>query len=117
MIDVLLPIVVIGIMGYLLLAIIRLFETLALGRLVKAAMRDHPESVPALAEKIGSRRQMSDALVGWLLIALTAAMLIYAAMSTGDDRIEIAKSAIFPAILGATIIVYLRISDRKMPPA
>ena len=113
MADVLLPIAIIVIMGVILLAIIRLFETMVVGRLIKAAMRDNPDSVPLLLEKIGTRRPLSDALAGWMLIGLAVAMLVYAGMMSGDEQVEFAKAAIFPAILGATIIAYLRISGWK----
>jgi hypothetical protein len=113
MADALLPIAVIAIMAVILLAIIRLFETMAFGRMIKAAMRDHPESIPLLVDKIGTRRPISDALAGWLLLALAVAMLIYAGTTSGEEQTGLAKAAIFPAILGATIIAYLRISNSR----
>lgn len=78
MVEIILPIAIVGILAYLVVALLRFFEVLVLSSIVKKAMHDHPESVAALIDKIGAPRRNSGALAGWLLLAAAAAMVLYA---------------------------------------
>jgi len=113
MIELLLPIAVLGLFTIIILAFIRLLETMVLGRLVKAALRDHPESVPALSAKVGHRRPQVEEIYGWMLLALALGLVTYAASGGGTEPAETAKIAIIPAIIGIVVIGYNRARERR----
>jgi hypothetical protein len=113
MIDLLLPMFVLLLFTIIILAIIRLLETAVLSRLIKSALREHPESVPGLAAKIGARRPQGEEIYGWVLIALAVGLVAYASVGGGTEPIEVARIAIIPAIVGFAIIAYCRLRLRQ----
>jgi hypothetical protein len=113
MIELLLPMFVLGLFTIIILAFIRLLETTVLSRLIKTALRDHPESVPGLAAKIGERRPQTEEIYGWTLLALALGLLAYAALGGGAQPGEVAKAAVIPAIIGAAIVGYDRLRSRR----
>ncbi len=114
MIDLLLPMFVLLLFTIIILAIIRLLETAVLSRLIKSALRDHPESVPGLVAKIGERRPQTEEIYGWVLVALAVGLVAYSGLGGGTESIEVAKIAIVPAIVGCAIIAYDRLRLRRM---
>jgi hypothetical protein len=113
MIDSLLPMFVLLLFTIIILAFIRLLETTVLSRLIKTALRDHPESVPGLAAKIGGRRPQTEEIYGWILLALALGLFAYAALEGGTEPAEVAKVAIIPGIIGIAIIGYDRLRSRR----
>jgi hypothetical protein len=113
MFDLLMPILVFGLMTIIILAFIRLLETMVLGGLIKAALRDHPESVPTLLAKVGERRPQIEEIYGWMLLALALGLVAYAASGGGREPAETARIAIIPAIIGVVVIGYRRLKPRR----
>ncbi len=96
-------------MTILILAFLRLLETVVVGQLIKAALQHHPESVSGLAAKLGRHRSLVDEIFGWVLTALAAGLAIFGMLGGGSDPSFIVKFAVVPAIIGLTIIAYYRL--------
>ena len=93
--------------------ITRLIAAASLNRTIREAMRNHPESVPLLVDRLGHNSPWGDALLGWVFLALAVAMALLGL--TEDDaeaRTEILRATIIPVVVGVAVLPYARFSAR-----
>ena len=75
---------------------------------LREAMRSHPESVPALSAALRARAPWADALLGWVLIALGATIVILALFEGEPQRMEMLRASVIPFVIGIVVLLYLR---------
>ncbi len=85
----------------------RLLSDISLNRTLRDALRNNPDSVPLLAERLGVRQPAADGLLGWLLIALAVGLALISLFEAADDRQDMLQMAIVPAVMGVTALAYL----------
>lgn len=105
MADIIVPVAVIGLMIIPVVAFIRFLERWALGRVIKVAMKEHPDSVPALLDKMTQRTPMALGKLGWLVIALAVGLALTGAIDDGADGEALMLTAILPAVLGIAMLL------------
>jgi hypothetical protein len=93
----------------------RLIATGMLNRTIREALRSDPGSVPLLAEKLEARQPWADALLGWIFLAFAVGMAVLALFEDPSNRIRIFEAAVVPAIIGATVLLYVRFAGRRTP--
>ena len=104
--------------AFIMLAVViglvtRLIAAVSLNRTIREAMRSDPGSVPLLVERLDRHPPWGDALLGWIFLALAAAMALFAL--TEDDaqqRQDILRSIIVPVVVGVTVLLYTRYAAR-----
>lgn len=105
--------------GFVMIAVIaglitRLIATASLNRTIREALRSHPESVPALVERLDRHPPWGDALLGWIFLALAAAMAVLGI--TDEDPVQrqaVLRATIVPVVVGLTVLVYSRYAARN----
>jgi hypothetical protein len=116
MAEVLVPISVFVAATLIVALITRLIATGMLNRTIREALRSDPGSVPLLAERLEARQPWADAMLGWVFIALAAAMVLLAVTDEDpSDRMEMLRGAIIPLVVGVTVLVYVRLAARGAP--
>lgn len=114
MVEILLPIAVFMILAAMLGLITRLIATAFLNRTIREALRHDPSSVPILAERLDRRQPWGDGLLGWIFMALAIAMLLLGLTEEDfEQRRDLLRFAIVPAMVGITIIIYTRLATRS----
>ena len=88
--------------------ITRLLSNIALNRTLRDALREHPDSVPLLAERLNAREPWADALIGWIFLAFAFGMVLLALFEPADDRRDLIQAAIIPAIVGLVALAFVR---------
>lgn len=88
----------------------RLVATGMLNRTIREALRSDPGSVPLLTEKLETRQPWADALLGWIFLAFAVALAGLALFEYPDERREMLQAAVVPIVIGATILLYVRIA-------
>ena len=118
MVEMLVPIGVFVMMAVIVGLLTRLAATGMLNRTIREALRSDPGSVPVLAQRLEARQPWADALLGWVLIALAAAMaLLGMTEEDGEQGREMLRAAIVPVVVGVTVLVYTRYAARNAPKA
>lgn len=97
--------------------ITRLFATFMLNRTIREALRSDPGSVPLLAARLEQRQPWADELLGWILLAFAAGIVLIGLLGQDYDRREIFQAAIIPALIGIVVLVYCRLMAPKAPLA
>ena len=89
-----------------------------LHRTLREAMKSHPESVPALTAALKARAPWADALLGWIMLAIAATIVILALFEDGDLQREMLKASVIPFVIGIVVLVYLRLARPRaaVPP-
>jgi hypothetical protein len=96
--------------------ITRLVATAMLHRTIREAMRSDAASVPLLAERLEQRQPWADELLGWILLAFAAGMVLLGLFEDAEDRRQILQGAIVPVVIGITILVYCRMMAPRHRP-
>jgi NhaP-type Na+/H+ or K+/H+ antiporter len=92
----------------------RLIATAMLNRTIREAMRSDPGSVPLLVERLDRHSPWGDALLGWIFLALAAAMaLLGLTDEDAEQRQDILRSTIIPVVVGITVLIYARYAARR----
>ena len=92
----------------------RLIATAMLNKTIREAMRSDPGSVPLLTERLEARQPWTDALLGWIFIALAVAMLLLGLTEDDpEDRHQILRGVIVPVVVGATVLFYTWYAGRQ----
>ena len=115
--EILMPFAVFGSAVLMLGLLTRLFSDISLNRTLREALRAHPDSVPILAGKLGTRQPWGDALIGWIFLALAFGIAIISLFETPDERREMLQAAIVPLIIGLVVIAYVARVKRDMEQA
>ena len=103
----LVPIAVFGSFVLMMGQLTRLLSNISLNRTLREALRAHPPSVPALADRIDSRQPWADALLGWIFIAIAIGMALLALFEHGEDRREILQATIVPLTVGVVVLGFV----------
>ena len=94
----------------------RLIATGMLNRTIRDAMKNHPQSVPMLVERLDRHAPWGDALLGWVFLALAVAMALLALTDDdAGDRQEMLRATIVPVVVGVAVLLYARLSARRTP--
>ena len=96
--------------------ITRLIATAILNRTIREAIRSDPASVPILAEKLEQRQPWADELLGWIMLALAACIVLFGLFEDDYDRRQIFQLAVVPVVIGVTVLVYCRLMAPKTRP-
>ena len=92
----------------------RLIAAAFLNRTIREAMSKDPASVPLLADRLDSRPPWGDALLGWIFIAMAAAMVLLGLTDEDhEERQEILRATIVPVVIGVTVLLYTRFAARS----
>ena len=92
----------------------RLIATGMLNRTIREAMKNDPQSVPLLVERLDRHAPWGDALLGWIFLALAVAMALLGLTDPDAyDRAETLRAAIVPAVVGIAVLLYAWVSARK----
>ena len=81
---------------------------------LREAMRSHPESVPALSAALRARAPWADALLGWVLIALGATIVVLALFEDEPQRMEMLRASVIPFVIGIVVLLYLRFARPRL---
>lgn len=92
--------------------ITRLIATAMLNKTIREAMRSDPGSVALLADKLEQRQPWADALLGWVFIAFAVALVGLGLFEGAADRMDLFKAAVVPIVIGATVLLYVRLAGR-----
>ena len=84
----------------------RLFATLSLNRTIREALRSDPGSVPVLADKLEARQPWADAMLGWIMLAFAASIVLHGLFEDYWMQRRILQAAVVPLVIGVTILVY-----------
>jgi hypothetical protein len=91
----------------------RLVANASLNRTIREALRSHPDSVPALVERLDRPAPWGDALLGWIFLALAVAMALYGLTESDPaERTELLRGTIIPVVIGVAVLSYARITAR-----
>ena len=92
----------------------RLIATAMLNRTIREALRSDPGSVPLLADKLEQRQPWADELLGWIMLAFAAAIVLLALFEDHYEQRDMFQAAIIPALIGVVILAYCRLMAPKM---
>lgn len=94
----------------------RLIAAALLNRTIREALRSDPGSVPMLADRLDRHPPWGDAVLGWIFLALAAAMVLLGLTDEdGEARQEMIRAAIVPVVVGLTIMFYTRWAAKNAP--
>lgn len=111
--EVFVPLALFAMLTISVALVCRLFATASLNKTIREALRSDPGSVPVLADKLEARQPWADALLGWIFLALAAAIAGLSAFEDVYDRREMLQAAVVPVVIGITILVYVRLAARR----
>ena len=90
-----------------------LISTAILNKTIREGMRSHPESVPALIAKLDERQPWADALLGWIMLAAAAGLVLLSLFEDYDERREMMQAAVIPVVIGVTVLLYVRFARSR----
>lgn len=90
----------------------RLIATASLNKTIREALRSDPGSVPVLTGRLEARQPWADALLGWIFLAFAVAIGALALFEEGERQREMLQAAVVPAVVGLTVLIYVRIAGR-----
>lgn len=115
MVELFVPLGGMVMLAVMLALITRLIATGLHHGTIRRAMRDSPEAVPLLVDRLEERLPWADALLGWLLIAFALALVVLGVTEPEEaERTEMLRAAIIPTILGVVVLLFVRFG-RKPP--
>lgn len=118
MVDLFVPMAAFVMFAVVVSLFTRLIATGMLNRTIREAMRSDPGSVPLLVDRLDRHAPWGDALLGWILLALAAAMALLGITEPDEyERQEIFRATIIPVVVGIAVLVYARLSARGVPKA
>ena len=112
MVDILVPLGVIGWMTVMVGMIVRLFSNISLNRTMREALRSSPESVPMLAERLDARQPWENELIGWVFIAFAVGILLMGMLERSTDWRQTLGVAIIPGLAGIVVLLFVQLSKR-----
>jgi uncharacterized membrane protein len=112
MVDVLVPLGVIGWMAVMVGMIVRLFSNISLNRTIREALRSSPDSVSVLAQRLDSRHPWENELIGWVFIAFAVGMVLVGLLEGAQRSRETFEVAIIPGLAGVVVLFFVRIAKR-----
>lgn len=110
MIEVLVPLGVIGWMVVMVGIVARLFSNISLNRTIREALRSSPESVPVLAQRLDSRAPWENALIGWVFITFAIGIVLMGLLEGSQQWRETLGVALIPGLAGIVVLLYVRLS-------
>lgn len=114
MVELFVPIAAMMALTVMLSLITRVIADAVLNKTIREAMRSDPGSVPLLAGKLDQRQPWADQLLGWIFLAFALALVLLGLMDAdADNRTEMLKAAVVPAIVGAVVLLYARYAARR----
>jgi NhaP-type Na+/H+ or K+/H+ antiporter len=82
---------------------------------IREAMRSEPGAIPSLVERLDRPAPWGDALLGWIFLALAAAIALFAVTETDEEaRIDLLRGTIIPIVVGVVVLIYARWTARHM---
>jgi hypothetical protein len=92
----------------------RLIATGMLNRTIREAMKSDPTAVPLLVSRLERHAPWGDALLGWVFLALAAAM-VFLGLTEPDEveRLQIFRATIVPVVVGVAVLAYAHLSARR----
>ena len=67
-----------------------------------------------LVQRLEARQPWADAMLGWVFIAFTIAIVLLAVTdSDPSDRREMLRAAIVPLIVGVTVLAFTHFAGRR----
>ena len=115
MVDILVPLGVMGWMAVMVGMIVRLFSNISLNRTIREALRSNPESVPILAERLDSRASWENGLIGWVFIAFAVGIVLMGVLERMPDWRQTIGVAIIPGLAGIVVLLFVHLSRRDKP--
>ena len=111
--EMLVPIALFAMFAVSIALICRLIATASLNRTIREALKNDPKSVPLLAAHLEARQPWADALLGWIFLAIAAAIVGIALFEDYHAQQDMLKAAVIPAVAGLTVIAYVEIAKRR----
>jgi len=112
--EVFIPIAAILTFAVIVSLITRLIATAMHQRTIREAMRTDPGSVPLLVERLEARQPWADAMLGWIFVAFTVAVVLLAVTDSDPiDRREMLRAAIVPLVIGLTVLAFTYLSKPR----
>lgn len=108
MVEILVPLGVMGWVAVMVGMVTRLFANLSLNRTLREALHSNPDSVPVLAERLDARQPWADELIGWIFVAFAVGLVLMGMFENPDHRREILQTAIVPAVAGIVVLAFVR---------
>ena len=112
MVEVLVPLGVIGWMAVMVGMIVRLFSNISLNRTIREALRSSPESVSILAERLDTRHPWENELIGWVFIAFAVGIVLVGLLDGSAHWRETLEVAVIPGLAGVVVLFFVRFSRR-----
>ena len=112
MVEVLVPLGVLGWMVVMVGMIVRLFSNLSLNRTIREALRSSPESVAILADRLDNRSQWENELIGWVFIAFAVGLVAIGLLQGAPQWRETLEAAIVPGTAGVVVLLFTHFSTR-----
>lgn len=112
MVEVLVPLGVIGWMVVIVGMIARLFSNISLNRTIREALRTSPESVSVLAERLDSRQPWENELIGWVFIAFALGLAAIGLLQGAPQWRQTLEASIVPALAGLVVLIFVRFRHR-----
>lgn len=114
MAELFVPIAVFMSLTVIVSLITRLIATGMLNKTIREAMRSDPGSVPTLVGKLEARQPWADQLLGWIFLAFALALVVFGLTEPdAEERTDMLRAAIVPAIVGAVVLVYTGMASRR----
>ncbi|MFA9199693.1 MAG: hypothetical protein ACEQR8_00695 [Cypionkella sp.] len=115
MVELFVPLGGMAMLAVIVALVTRLIGTGLLHGTIRRALRDNPDAVPRLVEQLDRSQPWADALLGWIFIAFAVALVVLGLTEPdGDDRSELLRAALLPAIVGVFVLAFVRFA-RKTP--
>ena len=115
LVEVLVPLGLFTMLTLSVALITRLIATGMLNRTIREALRSDPGSVPILANRLEARQPWADALLGWIFLAVAAAIVGLALFEDAEEQSEMLQVAVVPLVVGVTVLLYLRLARPRQP--
>jgi len=112
MVELLVPLGVLGWMVVMVGMIARLFSNISLNRTIREALRSNPESVPILVERLDRRAPWENELIGWVFVAFAVGIVLIGVLEGPPRLREALEVAIIPGLAGVVVLGFVRFSRR-----
>lgn len=110
MVELFVPMTAVIVFAVIIGLITRLIATGMLHRTIREAMRNDPERVTILAERLEARQPWADAVLGWIFIAFALGLALLALTDPDSgERTEMLRAAIIPLVIGVTVLLFTRL--------
>jgi hypothetical protein len=113
--DLFVPLGVFAMLTLMVALVLRLFATAMLHKTIREALRNDPATVPLLVAKLEARQPWADALLGWIFLAFAAALVGLALFADRDEQRMLLQAAVIPVVVGATVLLYVRLARPRTP--